>query len=70
MKRIEEVYREILFQSMEKKNCNLTQSYLADALNMSLSVVNIALEPLKRMVCQGFLESNEGKNKWITIIMY
>ncbi len=49
MKRTEEVYREILFQSIEKKNRKLTQSYLADALKMSLSVVNLALEPLKRM---------------------
>ena len=49
MKRIEEVYREILFQGMEKKNNNLTQSYLASALDMSLSIVNLALKPLKKM---------------------
>ncbi|MCK4521532.1 MAG: hypothetical protein KAU20_03080 [Nanoarchaeota archaeon] len=49
MKRIEEVYREILFQSMEKKNNTLTQSYLATALNVSLSIVNLALKPLRRM---------------------
>jgi len=49
MKRIEEVYREILFQSMEKKNSSMTQSYLADALSMSLSIVNLALRPLKKM---------------------
>lgn len=49
MKRIEEVYREILFQSMEKKNSTLTQSHLAKALKMSLSVVNLALKPLRNM---------------------
>lgn len=49
MKRIEEVYREILFQSMEKKNNSMTQSYIANALSMSLSIVNLALKPLKRM---------------------
>jgi len=49
MKRIEEVYREILFQSMEKKNNSLTQAYLAEALDISLSVVNLALKPLRKM---------------------
>src|SRR3989344_2087630 len=49
MKRAEEVYREILFQSMEKKKNNLTQSYLANALNISLSGINLALNPLKSM---------------------
>ena len=49
MKRVEEVYREILFKSIEKKRNNLTQSYLANALNMSLSVVNLALNSLKKM---------------------
>lgn len=49
MKRIEEIYREILYQSIEKNNNNLTQSYLAKSLNASLSIVNLALNPLKRM---------------------
>ncbi len=49
MKRIEEIYRKILYQSMEKKNNNLTQSYLANTLKMSLSIVNLAIKPLKRM---------------------
>ena len=49
MKRIEEIYREILFQSVEKKNNTLTQSYLAKALDVSLSIVNLALKPLKKM---------------------
>jgi len=45
MKRIEEVYRELLNQ----KNRELTQSELARTLNISLSIVNLALKPLKRM---------------------
>jgi len=49
MKRIEEIYREMLFQSMEKNNSTLTQSYLAKALDASLSVVNLALNPLRNM---------------------
>jgi len=49
MKRIEEVYREILFQAMEKKNNNLTQSNTASALGISLSIVNLSLKPLIRM---------------------
>ena len=49
MKRTEEAYREILFQSMEKNNNNLTQSYLANALKMSLSNVNSSLKPLLQM---------------------
>lgn len=34
---------------MEKKNNSMTQSYLADALDVSLSIINLALKPLKRM---------------------
>ena len=49
MKRIEEVYREMLFQCMEKKNKTLTQSCLAGTLQLSLSIVNLALKPLKQM---------------------
>ncbi len=49
MKRVEEAYREILYESMEKKNSKLTQSYLAKALGVSLSIVNLALKPLARM---------------------
>ncbi len=49
MKRIEEVYREILYQAMENKTCRLTQSGLSKKLNLSLSIINLALKPLKRM---------------------
>ncbi len=49
MKKIEIVYRELLFNAIEKENRHLTQSYLAQALNISLSTVNLALRPLARM---------------------
>ncbi|MBI2664243.1 winged helix-turn-helix transcriptional regulator [Candidatus Woesearchaeota archaeon] len=49
MKKAEFVYREILYSAIEKKNRNLTQSYLAAALKISLSTVNLALKPLVRM---------------------
>lgn len=49
MKKAEFVYREVLYNAMEKKNRNLTQSYLAAALNISLSTVNFAIQPLVRM---------------------
>src|SRR3989339_562155 len=39
----------MLFQSMEKNNSALTQSYLAKSLGISLSVVNLAMQPLKKM---------------------
>lgn len=49
MKKTELVYREMLFNAIEKEKRNLTQSYLAKALNISLSTVNLALKPLARM---------------------
>lgn len=49
MKKSELCYREILFQAMEKKNRKLTQAYLARTIKISLSTVNNALEPLRRM---------------------
>ncbi len=49
MKKIELVYREILYQSLEKKNNKMTQLAIASKLNISLSTVNYALEPLKAM---------------------
>lgn len=48
MKRIEEVYREIMYQA-EKGNSVLTQKAISDKLGMSLSNVSNALEPLRRM---------------------
>jgi len=49
MKRTEEIYREMLFQSIEEKNNKLTQAYIANALKVSLSVVNLSLKPLIKM---------------------
>ncbi len=44
MKQTEIVYREILFQAIEKKNRTLTQAELAKTLNLSLSVINKAIK--------------------------
>lgn len=49
MKKIEFVYREILYQSLEKKNSKLTQLAVASKLGISLSTVNHALKPLRAM---------------------
>ena len=49
MKRIEEVYREILFEAMEKNEFVLTQSELSKKLGISLSIVNIAVRKLNLM---------------------
>ena len=48
MKRTEEVYREILHQA-EKGNNMLTQKAISDKLELSLSNVHNALNPLRRM---------------------
>lgn len=49
MKQTEFVYREILYQAMEKKNMVLTQAALARTLHVSLSVVNKAVKVLEHM---------------------
>jgi len=49
MKKIEFVYRELLFQALEKGKNSFTQSELSTRLNVSLSNVNHALQPLRRM---------------------
>lgn len=49
MKKVELVYREMLYNAIEKEKRQLTQAYLAKALNISLSTVNLALKPLARM---------------------
>lgn len=48
MKRIEEVYREILYQA-EKGSNVITQKAISDKLELSLSNVSSALAPLRRM---------------------
>ena len=49
MKRIEEIYREILYQALEKKNYALTQKGIAVKLRVSISTVNHALQILRKM---------------------
>ena len=46
MKKIETVYREILYRTMEKNEFNLTQSELSKKLNISLSIINLAVKKL------------------------
>lgn len=43
------IYREILYQAIEKKNRKMTQAELARSLKISLSTVNNALKPLIKM---------------------
>lgn len=49
MKKIEAVYREILYRAIEAKEFNLTQSELSKKLNISLSMVNRAVKKLHAM---------------------
>ncbi len=49
MKKIEQIYREILYQALEQKKYILTQLALAQQLQISLSTVHHALQPLKQM---------------------
>lgn len=49
MKRTELVYREVLKIFMEKKKAKFTQLELAKALQFSLSTINNALQPLRKM---------------------
>ncbi|PIU20920.1 MAG: hypothetical protein COT15_04980 [Candidatus Diapherotrites archaeon CG08_land_8_20_14_0_20_34_12] len=49
MNKVELVYRELLFQALEKNNFLLTQKELSNLLSMSLSTVNLSLKPLRRM---------------------
>ena len=49
MKRIEEIYREILFSVLEKKEATFTQSEISKKLSISLSIVNAAIKKLNSM---------------------
>ena len=49
MKKIEQVYREILYHAIEKKNMKLTQLELSQTLGLSLSTINRAVKKLERM---------------------
>lgn len=49
MKKIERVYREVLFQAFEEKNRELTQKFLSNKCGVSIGNVNYALKPLENM---------------------
>lgn len=49
MKQKELIYRELLFQTIERKNYLFTQLALAKKLSLSLSIVNHSLKPLHQM---------------------
>ncbi|MEW6295055.1 MAG: hypothetical protein AB1467_02025 [Candidatus Diapherotrites archaeon] len=49
MLKAEFVFRELLFQVLEKKNYSFTQKDLAGRLGVSISNVNFALRPLRKM---------------------
>ncbi|MBS3057449.1 MAG: hypothetical protein J4415_02365 [Candidatus Diapherotrites archaeon] len=49
MRKVEFIYRELLFQALEKKALSFTQSDLSSRLDISLTNVNHALQPLRRM---------------------
>jgi len=49
MKRVESIFREILYQAMEQKEAVFTQSELSKKLGISLSIVNSAVKKLENM---------------------
>ncbi len=49
MRKIELVYNEILYNCYQLQNRKLTQTYLSEELEVSLSTVNNALKPLKEI---------------------
>lgn len=49
MKKVEQLYRELLFQALEKKCFEFTQKQLAEKLEISLTNINHGLKVLKRM---------------------
>lgn len=49
MKKLEFVYRELLFNVIEKKQREFKQLELSKKLNLSLSTVNLAIKPLRDM---------------------
>ncbi|MBU2637801.1 MAG: hypothetical protein KJ955_02415 [Nanoarchaeota archaeon] len=49
MKKIELVFRELLFQAIEKQNRRFTQLALSRELGLSTSMISFALKPLKKM---------------------
>ncbi|MDP3027631.1 MAG: winged helix-turn-helix domain-containing protein [Nanoarchaeota archaeon] len=49
MKKIEQVFREMLYQAIECKNRRLTQLEISKKLKISLSTVNLAVKKLEKM---------------------
>lgn len=49
MKKIDQVYREILYQEIENRKGKLTQSELALNLGFSLSTINLAVKKLEKI---------------------
>ena len=49
MRKTELIFREVLYQAIEKKNRNLTQAELARVLHVSLSTINRSVKLLERM---------------------
>lgn len=49
MKKIEQVYREILYQVIEKGKKEMTQLELSEKLSISTSTVNLAIKKLEKM---------------------
>lgn len=49
MKKIERVYREILYQTFEKKTREMTQKFLSEKCRVSIGNVNYALKVLENM---------------------
>ncbi|MFP4116771.1 MAG: hypothetical protein ACLFQ8_02400 [Candidatus Aenigmatarchaeota archaeon] len=49
MKKIERVYRELLFRFLEEDNRELTQKHLSDRCEVAIGTVNYALGPLESM---------------------
>ena len=58
MKKIETVYREILYRTIEKKEFQLTQSELSKKLNLSLSIVNLAIKKLESIGAVRIMQRN------------
>ena len=58
MKRIEAIYREILYNAIENKKFSLTQSEISKKLGISLSLVNLAVKKLNSLGAVDVLQRN------------
>ena len=62
MKKVERVFRELLYLALEQKTRKTTQAELAAKLNISLSTVNLAISHLRKM------NAVQVKNRSLNII--